>query len=312
MQVGRLQQSLNLLTVVSLAGPGQLRESHRERFLEFHSGRFPILKLFVHPLDKQANNPSDVRIVSRVVTALKSIDTAYTAVVGDDDFLLPEFAVKAVTELEKNSRLVAVSGIVLNLHEDTRKLRVRNLSNSVRSEALSAVGTRDYASRLEQESANFDAQFLGSVIRTKAQIAMWSGLEDLPIRWTDNLAVLEALRFGDVRRLPVVSQIRGVNQRMVDVDLDKGPQDDLTKEQLTGELGALAVNRLLKARGYSKEEAELAQRFVRISVSGKRKVLKMTPAQRARQVWAYLVHVWFAVACRLPSSRTPMHLFPAR
>lgn len=242
--------SRDRLTLVTVRSVSEERIDLLQRWMKFHRRSFRHAVVIDAPGETIARAgsipaPADsgyrstrceseaTRVFPRLAAGMDLVDTPFVSIVGDDDFLMPRFASRAVKLLERVPEVTAVDGYSLRFSERSGRLRCQNGSLQVASYSRSRFGLRSTRGRFQDESEHFNPGIIGGVWRTEIARAIVNVIENLPLLWTDVLFVGLGLLSGDFVRSAELAQLRSTGPRMANSSVDKGGQDAAPRNELS-------------------------------------------------------------------------------
>ena len=157
----------------------------------------------------------DENIYSKLQNLASRIQTPYLAWVADDDFITSEMLIKSCEMLDQQGEIVACDGLNLFFSEKQVR-RVNHLYSFAQYEGLKHAMGGDMAKRLVRHADYFNPMVIHGVIRKQVFEAVFDGLQALPVKWFDNLALARILMHGEIAMLPVISNVRSSGTRIMD------------------------------------------------------------------------------------------------
>ncbi len=177
------------------------------RFLKYYEGyNFPVKILILNscshdvmldelrimiqnPMIKHMKFNHETGFVEKLLMGLDQVETPYTVISGEDDFVIPSGLKKAVTFLENNPDYSIADGRYLSFDRyrenknDGVQIKFKPIYNS---ESIAYQGSKE---RLSYYLETYMAPSFGSVHRTELQKVLWGKT----FRYTDDYVFLELL-----------------------------------------------------------------------------------------------------------------------
>jgi glycosyltransferase domain-containing protein len=235
-----LSEKVTLITS-TLSGFG--RENAIKRFLVFHTRlSLKIIVATEGAVGDFSNIKGNVQIVNcnenesvytKFNKLIKHVKTPYVALVNDDDFITEAMLEMSVKLLTESPDIVACDGLSIFLSE--KKQRRVNLKYSFKQyKGLLSHSKKEKKANISKRYINhsefFNPMVLHGVMRTDAMKHIFSNVEELPIKWFDNISVAKLLSLGKIAMIPVLSNFRSHDTRVMNqaTDLYKNPETPKT------------------------------------------------------------------------------------
>lgn len=227
------------ITIMTSNIPDAGRSNGLLRFIDYHARLGVRLVIGVEALDAPAwlddwpnldavTFKKDENVYRKLQILASKIKTPYIAWVADDDFITSEMLVKSCETLDKHEEVAACDGLNLFFSEKQVR-RVNHLYSFAQYKDLKHSVGSDIAMRLVRHANYFNPMVIHGVMRKQVFEAVFDGLQTLPVKWFDNLAVARILMRGQIAMLPVVSNIRSADTRIMDRTPSFYPGADIDK-----------------------------------------------------------------------------------
>ncbi len=219
-------EKLTIITTL-VKSESENRKVQSHRFIEYHL-RFGCEVIVVCPDNVNidiAPNPkllildcrANLGVTEKLLLALDAVATPYVAWIADDDFMLKDFAFKALKELDSNDKIAGCDAFIFFLEE--KSLRRSNIPYSFLTYkyGLKRKEHDHKGRRFRFQAEYYHPGVIHGVMRKEIMKSAMQFLLDnkVPIRFGDKIFVALTLMHGDIKFIHTVSNIRSHGTRVM-------------------------------------------------------------------------------------------------